>query len=641
MITNTLDIVNSEKWKKAQWLNFFEQRLNIMRSARWKIESQRKKDDDAYNARSFMNWNDLVPIIPLEKILIEIYIWRTKWIINFDVKSEGQTNINELQPSKFILNYVLDWSYDENFWEENKKMKVLKALYWNGIFFTWPRERKDFRYEIKDKDIENVFQESNYKKTTNSEWHLFPKCIHPKDFYIDDNALGQPSVQYADDCILKEKITASELELRYRDNKQVDKKALDNVTYDTDRFPKNVDDNSVEQEEIMIYTYWNKVTKDFLVVANETELLIKKKYFDKDWKLPFVNIQHYYNPNSFYTEGIPSRVSYLSASKSKLFLDLLVGAEMASWVNLIVWNDDQIGQSWEVWGSKVNLWRTTGWAENIRPVSTNINLWAFENLMNFIDKEIAIVTWINPAEQITASADVLWIVEINEANKAVRTWSIDESYEIWIDNTLTMTLARITQFSSLLWEMKRDKDGNFLKNIPKQIRIKGYKTVKRDWKEVIEEEENAFGLLTIEAENLKAWTVKITTNSTSAVLPIIERKKVDTFIDTRLKISQIAQLDSSWKSMEELVDSTNMQELIERTNDAYWIDNNNLKYNTKTDKIRHKNIEKMKEIQERLKINEQTNEPAIQNPMNWEANKQPIQGEWAVEGWQQPAWTWI
>ena len=639
MITNTLDIVNSKKWDNAEWLNYFQQRLNIMRGARSDIEAEWTKNDEAYNARSFyQNWVELIPIIPLEKILIEIYIGRTKWMINFDVKSEWQTNINELQPSRFILNHVLDWSYDENFWEENKQLKVLKALYWNGIFYTWPRERKDYRYKIKDNNVKDVFAESNYKKEEHSEWHLFPKNIHIKDFYIDDNALGQPSIQYADDCVLKEKISASELELRYGNNPQVDKKALAQVGYMTDLHPRNKDDTSIEQEELMIYTYWNKVTKDFMVVANEEHLLIKNKYLYDDGKLPFTNIQHYYNPNSFYTEGLPSRVSYLKASKSNLFLDLLTWAEMASWVNLIVWNDDQIGQSWEVWGSKINLWRTTGGAENVRPVSSNINLWAFEELMNFVDREIAIVTWINPSEQITASSDILWIVEINEANKAVRTGSIDESYEIGIDNTLTMTLARITQFASLLWEVKTDDDWNFLKNIPKKISIPWFKMVKRNGKDVIEEEENAFGELTIEAKNLKAWTVKIITNSTNAVLPIIERKKVDTFIETRLKLAQTAQLDATGKSMAELVESTNMKQLIEWTNDAYWIDNNDLKYNTKTDKIRHTNEKKMEELKEALTLKTEQNAPATQNPMSGQIDWELNPWEQGIEGGEQQPW---
>jgi len=55
----------------------------------------------------------------------------------------------------------------------------------------------------------------------------------------------------------------------------------------------------------------------------------------------------------------------------------------------------------------MNLWRTTGGAENVKQVSTNVNLGFFTTVMQLIDSETAIVTGINPAEQINATSDVL------------------------------------------------------------------------------------------------------------------------------------------------------------------------------------------------------------------------------------------
>ena len=46
-----------------------------------------------------------------------------------------------------------------------------------------------------------------------------PKSIHVKDFYIDDAAVGQPDVQIADDCIMKEKISMMEFQVKYGDSK--------------------------------------------------------------------------------------------------------------------------------------------------------------------------------------------------------------------------------------------------------------------------------------------------------------------------------------------------------------------------------------------------------------------------------------
>src|SRR2546425_8142134 len=48
---------------------------------------------------------------------------------------------------------------------------------------------------------------------------LFRSAIHVKDFFMDDAAMGQPDVQAGDDCIYKERITATEFNNRYSKNK--------------------------------------------------------------------------------------------------------------------------------------------------------------------------------------------------------------------------------------------------------------------------------------------------------------------------------------------------------------------------------------------------------------------------------------
>ena len=50
------------------------------------------------------------------------------------------------------------------------------------------------------------------------------------------------------------------------------------------------------------------------------------------------------------------------------------GAAMNNSVNLVVGNDDEIGQDWEVGNRGVNLWRTAGGADKVQQVSTGINL---------------------------------------------------------------------------------------------------------------------------------------------------------------------------------------------------------------------------------------------------------------------------
>jgi len=430
MTTNTtdkLDIVNRKDWDEAQWLSYFRDRLSDMKSAKWAASAKWDTVDNSMTNVSFYNNNwELEVVIPLEKVLIEIYEWRTKWIINYDVKADWQTDENQLQPAKYALKFFLDWQDDENFWEENKKLKSLKAKYWNWTFFTWMRSRKEYRFKLKE-DIEiewgtDILAESNFEEYVHEDWHFFPKNIHPKDFYIDDKALWQPSVQYAEDCIYKEKITMTKLQLRYKGLAWIDQEELAAVNYRVDPEPKNKKDISIQWDEIIIYHYYNKDTKTYMIVANEDKMLYRWIYLFDDGKLPFVNIQHYYDPDSYYAQWIAWRIAYLKAYKSEVFQNILTGSAMASWVNIIAGNDDQVWQDWTVWGRQLNVWRTTGWADNVKQISATPNLNFFTTVMQLIDAETAMVSWINPAEQVNATSDVLGIVEINEANKAVRSW---------------------------------------------------------------------------------------------------------------------------------------------------------------------------------------------------------------------------
>jgi hypothetical protein len=89
-----------------------------------------------------------------------------------------------------------------------------------------------------------------------------------------------------------------------------------------------------------------------------------------------------------------------------------------------------------------------------------------------IDREIATDSGINPNEQFEAPTDKLGIMEIMEANKSVRNRSVDENYNIGIDEALTMMLDRIKQFApALLSEKVKDSDGRVIKTIFPKIRI--------------------------------------------------------------------------------------------------------------------------------------------------------------------------
>ena len=70
----------------------------------------------------------------------------------------------------------------------------------------------------------------NFTKIEKERWFFFPKSIHPRDFYVDDNAYGKPGIQNADDCIWKEKLSLIEFKMRYTNNSAFNKEEVEKVT---------------------------------------------------------------------------------------------------------------------------------------------------------------------------------------------------------------------------------------------------------------------------------------------------------------------------------------------------------------------------------------------------------------------------
>jgi len=648
---NALDIVNSDNWSESQWLSFFQERLWLMEwkraffdwisNWRWKSDWIWTSADNQVNAVSFYdNDGSLQVNIPLEKSLKEIYMWRSDWKATFDIVPDGQANVDELQPSKYALNFFLDWNGKSNFWKENSVFRDMKAHYGSGIFSSDLKKIIDFDYVLKeDADIEgneNILEESNFNKVENVSWEFFPHNVHVRDFYPDDWGYGCPDVQKLEDCIFKENLTATELEIRYWKKKWFNIKG---INYSTDPEPKNNNDSASTLRTIVIYHYFHRITRKYIIVSNRDHIIYNGRNLYNDWKLPFVNVQHYSNQNRFWGEGIPERVAYLKAYKSEIFQDILAGAEMASWINLLTWNDDQIGQDWTVWGRGLNLWRATGWADKVQPINTNINLGFFTAILDLLEKQITIDSWINPLEQFDPISDKVGIVEIMEANKAIRNKSVDENYNIGLDSVLTMTLDRIKQFApSLLATAIMSKDGKkVIKTEYFEIRIDDHKVEKkRNWHQTFTENIWKFGYFELKpAKRDKKWKllspatiqwlwVKIITASTNSMLPLLERQKVNEYIDNRVKLANMAVLDPSGAMMKKLVEQTDIWEIIQWMWDAYGYDVNGLKANTEKDNITQENLKMIEDLQEVLTINRPEDEVPWQVP-------------WLPTGWQAPA----
>ena len=613
-----MNIVNEKDWDKKTKLRYFQERWSAMKSKKSAMTELFAQIDNQVTQQSFYDEFGQLQVIPnLENNLIEIYMGRTNGKVNFEIVPDGQANVDELQPAKYALQFYLDGNDKDNFWKENRKFRYWKSKYGTGVFYTGIRAYKDYRYEVEE-DVElesntDLFKEGNFKKIEHTTWYMFPKAIHPKDFYSDDASYGSSELQDAEDCIYKERISFSEFEMMFWDNKAIDKEEYKKVTSAPEVDAINNDEQSIHQEEINIFYYFNRITKAYYIVANEENLLYSDRYYYDDGKLPFESAQHY-PTDGYWGEGVPYRVRYLRVMKGDILQDILQGANMANSVNLLTEGEDELGQDWAVWGGWVNIWRTTGGIDRVQPIQTNINLAYFQNVLQIIDDLVVQDTGDNPRAPIESGEKTLGQTEIKEANKMVRQSAVDEGYNLCLDGALTMTLARIKQFAPSLYMESEDikwEDGEVLKtkkNFPR-IRIDNATVEQTKNAIVIEENLGKYGYFELIPWAVKGIGVKVQTSSSSSVLPILERQRAKEYIDSRLQLLQMAQ--AMPELAKEIAERTDIQDLMDFMDDSYWRDRK-MKAHTKKDKIQKKIEEKQKEILKSILPNPIQNAPQVQ-----------------------------
>lgn len=619
---DTKDIINSEWWWEEEWKRFFQQRLSDMRAGRSEYDVLFDKYDKQIVSKSKWDEEGQLEINrPLEKVLIEIEIGRTDGKLTYDIIPDGQADIEQLQPSKFAMMFFLDWEGDKNFWKENDALKYERAKYGSAIMYTWIRDFTHFDY-IPKKDIEDntdIFNEKNFDKIKKNKWLFFPQKIDIRNFWIDENALGQKNIQEADDCIMKETMSATEFYLKFSNKPNINQELLKEVKYSND---SQSSDGMYQKNRVSIYYYFNRLMRKFIIVVNEKYVIYNGIFLYDDGKLPFVNFQYYTKDNKFYGEGIPERVWYLKTYQSELLNDILVWASMSNSLNFVVWNDNKIWNDWNFWGRGVNYWTTNGWVENIKNMQPNINLWYFQNVMSILDDLTIIDSGSNPRETFDPLTDKVGIRQILEANKNIRHRSTEKNYNIWLDEALTMMLSRIKQFASKLLLTTTKKDDKIVWITYFKIRLEDYKVVKKNGKTIIEEDMWKYGYFELKNDTIKWIWVKVVTPSTNNVMKVVEREKITQFVNNLNILFNIAQADPTGETSKKILKFMNIEDLIWRMSDYYDYDLNWLKANSSKDDIIKENLKKIEELKKVLTINQLQNEQ-----WQWEQ----VQWMWALE----------
>ena len=106
---SNLDIANSADWSDQDWFEFARDRLIKMRAKRAPFDKMWDESEIQTNSVSFYDNQGVLQVnVPIEKTLGEIYMGRTNGKAAFDIVPDGQANVEELQPSKYAMQFFID-----------------------------------------------------------------------------------------------------------------------------------------------------------------------------------------------------------------------------------------------------------------------------------------------------------------------------------------------------------------------------------------------------------------------------------------------------------------------------------------------------------------------------------------------------
>lgn len=186
-----------------------------------------------------------------------------------------------------------------------------------------------------------------------------------------------------------------------------------------------------------------------------------------------------------------------------------------------------------------------------------------------------------------------------ESNKSIRNRSVDENYNIGLDEALTMMLSRVKQFApTLLAEKIKDSKNKIIKMIFPKIRIDNVVVEKKKGQTVFKEAIGKYGYFELKPDVVQGVGVKVTTPSTNSIIPILERQKIQEFVTNISMLANVAALDQTGETTKKLLDFAKLDELMNWMSDAYGYDINSIKAQTAKDKIAKENIDMIDKLKE-------------------------------------------
>lgn len=522
-------------------LSHLKTRLTKMRDARKNFETQRKLNQDQVDAKSFEDWNKFYPNTKLEQGILEMRLGSRAWDIIIDVEPDQfEPNLWDAEIAKHIL---YKFMHEEQFHKELRQWRHDKYVSWTWIL--WTGITHDIKCTIEREKIKikpqigNGFFDQTWKKKVYKEnWMFMPKNIDIFSFFIDDNAVNQPNFSQAIDCFMLEFGEKKDMINRRENIPWVDKEALNRLENKTEMDPKYW--IQTLDGQVVFYHYFNRLTRDWIIMWNESEIILKSSYeYTCEW-LPFVLCQHHPRNNCIYWMGDPEVIDALKAVKNATWEWIIEGIRMGSWKLILSWNSwsftDSTDTLTRVYSWEVTIKDVTNSVEQYKEIDTNVNINPSLTLLQLIEDEVRIATWVDVKSAFEVKELNLWQTEIKEENKAIRSKSIDELEDFAIWEALTTALNNLVKFAPSLKSLTKEVSYNWkITQVTSKymISLPNITIKEKDWKKYVEEDLWQFWEIEFTEDFIKGKVaVRVITSSTSnAKLTVIEKNKVKEMVE--------------------------------------------------------------------------------------------------------------
>lgn len=596
--------MSEKKQSKPDMLARINKRINDMKSVREPFLAEWTMCDDQYAAEIYEdNRGKLYVNNKMEQGLMEFELGRTAWLPAFDVKPDWyRVDVQKLEASRYTLDYFLD---KEMFYKEHRAWRIDKGIYGTGIFYTGIRMEVD-TVPVYGGTAANTtdafFNNNEQKEEKRISWFFTPKNLPIRLVLFDDRVMWQSNFRLCEDCIMIELITHEELTQRYEWVKGFDQKVIEEA------IPCALEERyygkqNVNDKMIILYHYMNKRDKTYAINVNQSSMLYEGKLPYPDGELPIVVCQHYPMNSCLYGIGICNKVRMEKAYKNNMLQYIIDGARLGSGKLIAVWGSgESVDGDIFVSSGEISLARFTNSMTDMRDIDTRVDINGPLAVIEQIDKQVVVNTGLNLQSVFEPPAEQLGTVEIIEENKQIRNKSIDEARDHAIDDSYTKVLKNIALFApELLKETKKVLvDGKEVGEVTvtrPQIQIPGV-TIEKNWKQsVITKDMGNYGYLELWPETLDSGLCVriVTANTYNSTMAVIEKNKMNEMLTKYVEMAQIPGM------LPILQQEMPLEQILQKYKVVFWLDDKALVADTKQDKIRKENDEKISSIQALLK----------------------------------------